>query len=47
MADDPGLEVFYRLGVRAIGLTWNDPNLLLLGGTVKSGGGFDFFGRKA
>ncbi|MGI6603500.1 MAG: dipeptidase [bacterium] len=32
LGDDPGLlEVFYRLGVRALGLTWNDRNLLASG----------------
>jgi membrane dipeptidase len=32
LGDDPGLlEVFYRLGVRAVGLTWNERNLLASG----------------
>lgn len=49
LADDPGLlEVFYRLGVRAIGLTWNDRNLLASGvGDSGSGGGLTSLGREA
>ncbi|NLG85914.1 MAG: membrane dipeptidase [Firmicutes bacterium] len=48
LGDDPGLlEVFYQLGVRAIGLTWNDRNLLASGvGDTDSGSGLTSRGRE-
>jgi membrane dipeptidase len=49
LVDDPGLlEVFYRLGVRILGLTWNDRNLLASGvGDSESGSGLTTLGREA
>ncbi|MDK2784509.1 MAG: rane dipeptidase [Bacillota bacterium] len=48
LGDDPGLlEVFYRLGVRAVGLTWNERNLLAGGVADDSGGGLTALGREA
>jgi membrane dipeptidase len=46
--DDLGiLRMFHRLGVRSIGLTWNDRNLLGDGVAVGGGGGLTRFGRAA
>src|SRR5690625_2841064 len=40
------LRMFYRLGVRALGLTWNGRNELAEGvGSMESGGGLTRFGR--
>ena len=48
LGDDPGLlEVFYRLGVRAVGLTWNERNLLAGGVADDSGSGLTALGREA
>ena len=49
LGDDPGLlEIFYRLGVRALGLTWHERNLLASGvGDRESGGGLTALGRMA
>lgn len=48
LGDDPGLlEVFYRLGVRAIGLTWHERNLLASGvWDESSGNGLSALGRE-
>jgi membrane dipeptidase len=40
------LDVFYRLGVRAIGLTWNGRNALADGAQVKDAGGLTPLGRQ-
>ncbi|NMA55542.1 MAG: membrane dipeptidase [Firmicutes bacterium] len=49
LGDDPGLlEVFYQLGVRAIGLTWNERNLLASGiADNDSGSGLTALGCQA
>lgn len=49
LGDDPGLlEVFYRLGVRSLGLTWNQRNLLASGvDDDDSGGGLTALGGEA
>lgn len=45
--DISALRIFYRLGVRAIGLTWNHRNEIADGvGDEQSGGGLTPFGRK-
>jgi membrane dipeptidase len=40
------LRLFYRLGVRQIGLTWNNPNALADGCWEPRGGGLTMFGKK-
>jgi membrane dipeptidase len=41
------LEIFYRLGVRSIGLTWNQRNAIADGvGEGQTGGGLTRFGKK-
>ena len=49
LMDDPGLlEVFYRLGVRVLGLTWNERNLLASGiADNDSGSGLTALGCEA